>query len=919
MASALAAHPMLAATLVGLFEARFSPGQKSREKLLVSLEATLHDGLAKVSNIAEDRIIRRFSDVMLATLRTNYYQRTPEGGHKPYLSFKFDSAKVPELPLPRPYAEIFVYSLRTEGIHLRGGMVARGGLRWSDRPEDFRTEVLGLMKAQMVKNSVIVPVGSKGGFVVKRSTSEMSREAIQEEGIACYKQFLSGLLDITDNITSGKIVPPSDVMRYDDDDPYLVVAADKGTATFSDIANGISESYGFWLADAFASGGSAGYDHKKMGITARGAWVSVVRHFAEMGRDIEKDDFTVAGVGDMSGDVFGNGMLLSKHIRLVAAFNHRHIFLDPAPDTAKSFVERERLFALPRSGWTDYNAKLISKGGGVFERSAKKIELSAEARKLLGTNKESAAPEEVIKLILKAKVDLLWNGGIGTYVKAEAESNADVGDSSNDAVRINATELRALVVGEGGNLGFTQKGRIEYARIGGRLNTDAIDNSAGVDCSDHEVNIKIALAAAEQAGTLTRKKRDALLASMTEEVAQLVLKDNRLQNQALSIAQHQGHAALEPQLQMMLALEESGLLNREVERLPQNRDFRQLRADRQGLTRPELAVLLAYAKISLYNDIANSSFPDSPYLTGELMRYFPQAMQKQFAPEIGNHRLRREIIATVITNSMINRAGIPFYHTVKEDTGRPGCDIARAYIIVRDAFDLRKLWAQIESLHGTVDAATQIGMFLDINHLIERKTVWFLRHYPQSLDIEETMRKFAGDIASYRKNFLNFISPAIRKSYERKTAALMEKSVPAELAASIAAIEAMSSACGIISATHATGLSLAAVGRVYYAIGSLLQLGYLRRKASEYNADSHWDKTAVKTIVSDLYDEQRRLSMAILTGCNSESVCMDLLENWQQNNKPMIDRYLRLLADIRSTETKDLSMLFVALKQVRAL
>lgn len=919
LAGALAAYPALAAALVRLFEVRFNPKQKDREKALQAAETAVLDGLTQVSNLAEDRIIRRFADVIMATLRTNFYQTTPEGQPKPYLSFKLDSANVPELPLPRPYAEIFVYSLRSEGIHLRGGKVARGGLRWSDRPEDFRTEVLGLMKAQMVKNSVIVPVGSKGGFVLKQPPKDGSREALQEEGIACYKQFLSGLLDLTDNLHGSKVIPPKDVVRHDGDDPYLVVAADKGTATFSDIANSVSEEYGFWLGDAFASGGSVGYDHKKMGITARGGWVSVMRHFAEMGRDTQGEEFSVAGIGDMAGDVFGNGMLLSPHIKLVAAFNHRHIFLDPAPDATGSFKERERLFNLPRSSWSDYDAKLISKGGGIFERSAKKIELSPEVKKLLGVSKDSASPDELIRFILKAKVDLLWNGGIGTYIKAESESNADVGDSSNDAVRINGAELRALVVGEGGNLGFTQKGRIEYARAGGRLNTDAIDNSAGVDCSDHEVNIKIALTSAEQAGTLTRKKRDALLASMTDEVGELVLNDNRLQNQALSIAQHQGYAALEPQLQMMLAMEEQGLLNREVERLPLNRDFRQLRADRLGLTRPELAVLLSYAKINLYNEIADSSFPDSEYLSGELVRYFPEAMRKSYGDVIGSHRLRREIIATVITNSIVNRAGITFFHTVRQDTGRPGCDIARAYIIVRDAFDLRTLWSEIEALTGTVDAATQIEMFLDINQLIERKTVWFLRHYPQSLNIEETMQKFAGDIASYRKNFLNFISPAIRKAFDSKTEALKEKGVPAALAASIASMEAMSSACGIISAAHVTGLSLAAVGKVYYELGSRLELGYLRRKATDFKADSHWDKIAIKTIVTDLYDEQRRLTMAILTSCTNEKVCMDLVEGWNEANKPMIDRYQRLISEIRSTEAKDVSMLFVALKQVRSL
>ncbi len=920
MASALSAHPKLSAELVALFEARFAPDKgKARAKAIEKIQTRIREELTHVSNLAEDRIIRRFADVMMATLRTNYYQTDAEGNPAPYLSFKFDSLEVPELPLPRPFAEIFVYSRRMEGIHLRGGKVARGGLRWSDRPEDFRTEVLGLMKAQMVKNAVIVPVGSKGGFVVKHPPGEGGREAFQNEGIACYKQFLSGMLDITDNLDQGKVIPPQDVVRHDGDDPYLVVAADKGTATFSDIANSISEAYGFWLGDAFASGGSAGYDHKKMGITARGAWVSVRRHFTEMGRDIQKEDFTVIGIGDMGGDVFGNGMLLSKHIRLVAAFNHLHIFLDPNPDSAASFKERQRLFKMRRSTWMDYDSKLISAGGGVFARTEKRIGLSREIRQLLGVNREHAAPDELIQLILKAEADLLWNGGIGTYVKAESETHGEVGDSSNDSVRVNGHDLRVAVVGEGGNLGFTQKGRIEFARAGGRINTDAIDNSAGVDCSDHEVNIKIALTNAEREGRLSRTDRNKLLSKMTRNVAELVLRDNQLQNQALSLAQYQGTSLLEQQIQMMLALEEKGLLNRSVERLPQNRDLQQLRVEKQGFTRPELSVLLSYAKISLYNDIADSGFPDSGYLTDELIRYFPEAMQETYANDIRDHRLRREIIATVITNSMINRAGITFYHIVKEDTGRLGCDIARAYIVVRDAFGLRELWSQIEALDGKVDSGVQMEMFVEINHLIERKTVWFLRHFSDSLNIEEMMERFAPDIAIYRAHFLTFISPVIRKAYDKKIISLRERGVPKPLATSIASIEAMSSACSVVSASHSTGLSVQAVGKVYYEIGAKLELGWLRRKASEFSVDTHWDKVAIKNCISDLYDEQRRLSMAILCSCDSESMCVSLFESWCEKHHSQIERYLRMIEEIRSTDPADVSMLFVAIKMLRTL
>ena len=643
MAATLNRYPAIARALVELFLARFNPaGSRGYAPIVADIEKQLGD----VTNLADDRILRRFLDVINATLRTNYFQTTTGGEPKPCLSFKFDSAKVPELPLPHPFAEIFVYSARFEGIHLRGGKVARGGLRWSDRREDYRTEILGLMKAQMVKNAVIVPVGSKGGFVLKQAPA--ARDALMEEGVACYKIFLSGLLDITDNIVQGKVVPPDRVVRHDGDDPYLVVAADKGTASFSDYANAVSKEYGFWLGDAFASGGSAGYDHKKMAITARGAFISVARHFREMGVDINTQDFTVAGIGDMAGDVFGNGMILSEHIRLVGAFNHLHIFLDPNPDAAKSFAERERLFNLPRSSWKDYDAKLISKGGGIFERSAKTITLSAEVKQALGVEKNALSPDELMRALLLAPVDLLWNGGIGTYVKAEDETHDQVGDRANNALRVNGRELRCKVVGEGGNLGFTQKGRIEYARAGGRINTDAIDNSAGVDCSDHEVNIKIGLGGVVASGKLTLKERDALLVSMTEDVAQLVLKDNRLQTQALTIAELRSADLIEEHMRLMHSFERRGELDRGVEFLPSDKQMSERRGENKGLTRPELAVLLAYSKMVLYADLLKTDLPDDGYFSRDLKRYFPAPLQKDFAERAGrapaqarNHRHRR--------------------------------------------------------------------------------------------------------------------------------------------------------------------------------------------------------------------------------------------------------------------------------------
>ncbi|MEJ0009146.1 MAG: NAD-glutamate dehydrogenase domain-containing protein [Alphaproteobacteria bacterium] len=719
---ALGNHAALARKLVQLFHARFDPKEKQREAKQETLRAEIEASFDAITNLAEDRVIRRFLALVNASLRTNFYQRGEDGAPKPYLSIKLRSKQVPDMPLPVPFAEIFVTSQRVEGIHLRGGPVARGGLRWSDRPEDFRTEVLGLVKAQMVKNAVIVPTGAKGGFILRRAPAE--RDALQEEGIACYRIFLRGLLDITDNIESGKVVPPKDTVRYDGDDPYLVVAADKGTATFSDIANALAISYGFWLGDAFASGGSAGYDHKAMGITARGGWVSVERHFREMGKDIAKEPFTTVGIGDMSGDVFGNGALMSNRMLLVAAFNHRHIFLDPAPDGHAAFAERERLFKLPRSGWNDYNPALISKGGGIFERSAKSIKLSAEVRAALGTDVAQATPDELIRIILKSPVDLLWNGGIGTYVKATGESDEDAGDRANTSVRVGGRELRCAVVGEGGNLGFTQLGRIEYARYGagekgGRINTDAIDNSAGVDTSDHEVNIKIAFGTALAEGKATLKKRDALLRKMTDDVARLVLVDNRLQTQAISIAQLQGPALLEASEQLIAALESTGFLNRAVEYLPDAKAFGELRASKLGLTRPEIAVLLAYAKMALFDELQHAELLDAPYFEQDLLRYFPEAMEKQYAGEIRTHRLRRPIVATMITNSIVNRTGYTFAHSLMKATGLPAAAIAQAYVATRDAFSLRALWADIEALDGKAAAALQSQLFSRVTEFIE--------------------------------------------------------------------------------------------------------------------------------------------------------------------------------------------------------
>ena len=654
-------NPALAQALVELFHARFAPDvAPDRSTQQDAVRARIETALAQVSSLDEDRILRQFLATILATLRTNHWQPLSNGARKPYLSLKLQSKDVPGLPEPKPHCEIWVYSPRVEGVHLRMGKVARGGLRWSDRREDFRTEVLGLVKAQQVKNTVIVPVGSKGGFVLKSAPPANEREAFLAEGIACYKLFLSGLLDLTDNIVQGATVPPSQVVRHDGDDPYLVVAADKGTATFSDIANGISADYGFWLGDAFASGGSVGYDHKKMGITARGAWEAVKRHFLALGIDTQTTPFTIAGIGDMSGDVFGNGMLLSPHIRLLLAFDHRHIFIDPNPDEAVSFSERQRLFALPRSSWDDYDKSLISHGGGVYPRSAKSIPLSAEARSVLGTDAAELAPVELIQAILRAPVDLLYNGGIGTWVKASFESHAQVGDKAGDAYRVNGNELRCKVLAEGGNLGCTQNGRIEYAQHGGLIYTDAIDNSAGVDCSDHEVNIKILLGQVVEAGDLTLKQRNALLASMTDEVAQLVLKDNHDQTQALDVATHNAVALLDAQQNLIWSLERAKRLNRAIEFLPSDEEINKRRTQGHGLTAPENAVLLAYAKMAVFDALIHSNIPDDPQFAPTLAAYFPPTLVRQFGAVLPQHPLKREIIATCLTNAVVNRMGAAF-------------------------------------------------------------------------------------------------------------------------------------------------------------------------------------------------------------------------------------------------------------------
>ncbi|MFQ5783478.1 MAG: NAD-glutamate dehydrogenase [Alphaproteobacteria bacterium] len=919
MEQTLGNNPEIARLLVELFVARFDPAQEQgRAKRSDEIARRIEQALDAVANLDEDRILRRFFNLVQATLRTNHFQDAADGGPKPYLSVKLDSQAVAELPLPRPWREIFVYSPRLEAAHLRGGRVARGGIRWSDRREDFRTEILGLMKAQQVKNAVIVPVGAKGGFVVKRPPSDGGREALMDEVIACYKTLMSGLLDLTDNLVSGEVVPPPQVVRHDDDDPYLVVAADKGTATFSDIANGVAADYGFWLDDAFASGGSSGYDHKKMGITARGAWESVKRHFRELGIDTQTTEFTCVGIGDMSGDVFGNGMLLSEHIRLIGAFNHLHIFFDPDPDAAASFAERKRLFETPRSSWADYDPKLIAKGGGVFDRKAKSIPVTPAMKKLLGVRGDKVTPSDLIRALLLAPVDLLWNGGIGTYVKAKDESHAEVGDRANDAIRVNGKDLRCRVVGEGGNLGFTQLGRVEYALAGGRINTDAIDNSAGVDCSDHEVNIKVLLGDVVAAGDMTMKQRDALLAEMTDEVGALVLVDNYQQIQALSVAEAQGAALMADQVRLIRSLERTGQLDREVENLPDDEALAERQKTGAGFTRPELSVLLAYSKMTLYDSLLDSDVPEDPYLSVDLGRYFPKPLRERFADVIERHRLRREIVATSVTNSTVNRVGAAFVNRYVEETGFSPSEIARAYTITRDAFDLRPLWKAIEALDNRVASAVQTAMLIEIGRLVERSTVWFLRHRAHPLDIAAIIDEFAPGIGAVTAELDDMLGENRRSALARAADRFVGDGVPADLARRVAGVDVVASALDIVQAALRRKLAVGDVGRVYFQVGERLGLDWLRASADAFSAKSHWQRQAVAAIVDDLYGQQRALTTAVLEN-NTKGSVDGAFDKWLAANESAVTRNARLLDDLHKADTLDLAMLTVANRQVRVL
>ncbi len=917
---ALTGNPAMAAALARLFLASFDPKGGSGDAAAVL--AGLLAGLDAVISADDDRILRRFLNLIRSTLRTNYFQAAIDGKPKPYLSFKLDSRQVDDLPAPRPLVEIFVYSPRVEAIHLRGGKVARGGIRWSDRREDFRTEILGLMKAQMVKNAVIVPVGAKGGFVVKKPPAAGGREAVLAEGIECYKILMRGLLDLTDNLTPEGVRPPPDVVRKDGDDPYLVVAADKGTATFSDIANGISLDYGHWLGDAFASGGSQGYDHKKMGITARGAWVAVERHFREMGVDVAGQDFSMIGVGDMSGDVFGNGLLRSRHARLVAAFNHAHIFLDPDPDPERSFAERQRLFDAAKA-WSDYDVSTISRGGGIFPRSAKTIAISPEVKARFAIEVDHLTPGELIRVLLKAPVDLLFLGGIGTYVKASGETNAEAGDRANDPVRIDGAEVAARVVGEGANLGFTQLGRIEYARkgaggTGGRIDTDAIDNSAGVDCSDHEVNIKILVNDLVAAGDLTPKQRDRLLVEMTDEVGALVLRDNYLQTQAISVMEAQGADLLDAEARFMRLLEKVGRLDRAIEFLPSDETLTERAAARQGFTRPELSVLLAYGKIWLYEHILQSDLPVDPFMETDLSHYFPTALQTRFAAEISRHRLRREIVATVVTNSIVNRVGGSFVAELMETTGHPPAQVARAYIVARDAFRLREVWREIEALDGKVAASAQIAMLAEANRLVERATLWVLRSMPSPFALGAGIGELAPGVAALEAAVPAVLPPDAAGAVTARIRYFADQGVPEPLAGRVGNLIVLASAADILRIAARQDIAIEQAGRLYFAVGARFSLGWLRASAEKLSGRGHWLKLAAAAAIEDLYGHQRDITMAV-AAAQPGRPAEEALPAWADGHRAAVERAEALLAELKASSHVDLPMIMVAGRQLRTL
>ncbi|MFC0453813.1 NAD-glutamate dehydrogenase [Rhodococcus jostii] len=921
IATVLGDHPAISQELIRLFAARFDPdGTAECDEVIAALETAIGD----VLGLDADRILRAYLNVVLATLRTNRYVN--RGSERDILSFKFDPQRIPELPQPRPRFEIYVYSPWVEGVHMRFGAVARGGLRWSDRKEDFRTEVLGLVKAQAVKNSVIVPVGAKGGFVVARPPAptgdpQRDRDAQRAEGVRCYRSFISGLLDVTDNVdlASGTVIPAPRVVRHDGDDTYLVVAADKGTATFSDIANDVAAHYGFWLGDAFASGGSVGYDHKALGITAKGAWESVKRHFRELGVDTQSEEFTAVGVGDMSGDVFGNGMLASPHIRLVAAFDHRHVFLDPNPDAATSFAERERLFAMPRSSWADYAPGLISAGGGVWERSRKSVPISAEARRALGlsTGTIELSPPDLVRAILRAPVDLLWNGGIGTYVKSGTETHLDVGDKGNDGVRVDGADLRARVVGEGGNLGFTQLGRIEFSRAGGRINTDALDNSAGVDCSDHEVNIKVLLDALVSGGRLAADDRAELLADMSGEVAALVLADNVAQNDVLGTARADAATSITVHGRLIAHLEGRHGVDRTIEVLPSRKEIATRERSETGLSSPELATLMAHVKLALKSDLLSCDLPDSPAFADALAGYFPRRLRESFGDAIGDHPLRREIVATVLTNDVVDNGGITYAFRLGEEAGASSADAVRAFAVVSAVFDLPSLWDDIRD--AGLDAALSDELTLFTRRLLDRASRWMLTRRPQPLAVGAEISRFRDRVADLTPHVAGWLCGEDAENLRSRTAALVAGGVPADLAGRVQLLLDRFALLDIVEIADVTQRDPREVARVYYRLGECLGLVHLLVGVSQLGRGTRWNALARLSLRDELYDTVRALCLDVIAGSEAVDTAEQKIGEWEDRNAARLARARHTLDAVTESGEHDLAALSVATRQLRSM
>ena len=917
-------YPDTAKLLIDLFILRFDPKNKStatvKEKATTKLLEDIEQSLENVASLDDDRIIRRFAEMINATIRTNYFQSDANNNDKAYISFKIQPENISEMPQPVPKFEIFVYSPQIEGVHLRGGKVARGGLRWSDRSEDFRTEVLGLVKAQQVKNSVIVPVGAKGGFVCKQ-LPKGSREEIFEAGKECYRTFIRALLDITDNIIAGEIIPPKDVVRLDEDDAYLVVAADKGTATFSDVANAISEEYNFWLGDAFASGGSVGYDHKAMGITAKGAWESVKRHFREMDIDCQSTDFTCIAIGDMAGDVFGNGMLLSKHIRLQAAFNHMHIFIDPSPEAASSYVERDRLFNLPGCTWDDYNKDLISKGGGIFSRHVKSIKLTPEIKKMIGTQKQNMAPTDLMQALLCMEVDLLWNGGIGTYVKSSKETHLEVGDRANDTLRINGADLKTKVVGEGGNLGLTQLGRIEYAANGGRINSDAVDNAGGVDCSDNEVNIKILLNSLVQNGDLTVKQRNKLLYDMTDEVGDIVIEDCYRQTHSLSVTAMHGSNQLKEQLRFIHDLERSGKLNRSLEFIPDDEEIAERLSQGKGLTRPELSVLLAYSKMVLKDDLVHVEITDNDYHNNLLVAAFPKQLRDKYQNEMQQHPLRAEIIATKLANKIGNDMGFNFVNRMQEETGASVAEIANCYTIACAVFELEEFWCQIEALNNKIPTAIQTGMLFQYRRTIRRVTRWFLRHRNKSLPLAKSIALYKPAFKVLAEQLSSFRISEETEGVKKISDDLIKQGVPKNIAVRLSRLSSLFSTMDIAEVTNENNCTVEQGASLYFELGARLELHWFLDQITRQPVASHWQALARSSFREEVDWQQRSLTAVVLGG-HSETPLEDLdrlITDWIATNNQPLDRWKHILTDFKVGESHDFAKFSVALRELMLL